>query len=89
MAELLSYVPCGYNKSLENKDLNNLTEGGLWVVTATINAPIADYMYWLVDVRVNKQGDVLQLAKVYAGGDSVVYSRILRSEVDLTWTGWR
>ena len=87
-AGLLNYIPWGGPISIKTGDLNNLTIGGLWVVTANVNTPLSTIAFWLVDVRINKQGDILQIAKAYAGGNSTIYSRILRTEVDNTWTDW-
>lgn len=68
-------------------DFNELKTGGLWSITSETNRPDSLYKYWEVNVTVGKDGTVLQQAKVKAGGNSGIYSRMYRpSEND--WTSW-
>lgn len=87
MAGLIPYIPYGGPSNITN--LDELIDGGLWRTTNASNRPSSvNTIYWLVDVRKGADGDILQIAKPYAGADGPAYTRVRRKNQDNTWTEW-
>ena len=85
VAGIMPYSVQGGESSIS--DFNELKTGGLWSITSETNRPDPLYKYWEVNVTVGKDGTILQQAKVKAGGNSGIYSRMYRSK-EKDWTSW-
>ena len=85
VAGIMPYSVQGGESSIS--DFNELKTGGLWSITSETNRPDPLYKYWEVNVTVGKDGTVLQQAKVKAGGNSGIYSRMYRA-AEKDWTSW-
>lgn len=88
VAGLAPYIPWG-GRVASGSDLNNLTQGGLWFVNTTTNSPSNETGHWLIDVKVNPSGIIMQSATAYTGTTSkAIYTRVFRPDVSNTWSDW-